>query len=338
MNRINKLFFLTALIVSWNCTHNSGTEKHQGSRDHIVNVHERVKEIKISEDDVIIGSVARLYLIDNYLIIHDHRSLDKLIHLFDKNQFTYLTSIGDRGQGPNELTNMGFIGTNDRDRIFYVNDHGKQKIFAYSLDSVLANPDYVPAVKMEMNERFFPDRYQYINDTLSIGVVIAPIGNNDFDQSVAKWNMNTGEIKPFPYKHPEIKKKRMTFAVSMDKNMYVECYQRHDLMTICNLNGDLRYNIYGPDWSSSGTNTHYYGKVIFCGDKILVTYSGGNWQTEYQPTKFLVFDLTGNYIKTLETGYRISDYCYDKANNRIIMSLDDAEMQFAYLDLDGLID
>jgi len=39
----------------------------------------------------------------------------------------------------------------------------------------------------------------------------------------------------------------------------------------------------------------------------------------------------------LEIGYKISDYCYDKTNNRIIMNLNDAEIQFAYLDLNGLI-
>jgi hypothetical protein len=47
--------------------------------------------------------------------------------------------------------------------------------------------------------------------------------------------------------------------------------------------------------------------------------------------------MEGDYIQTLETGYNISDFCYDKDNNRIIMSLD-AEVQFAYLDLDGLVE
>jgi predicted RNA-binding protein associated with RNAse of E/G family len=57
-----------------------------------------------------------------------------------------------------------------------------------------------------------------------------------------------------------------------------------------------------------------------------------NW-----PTKFLVFDLEGNYLKTLETGYKICNICYDKKENRILMSLDD-QIQFASLELDGLLD
>jgi hypothetical protein len=333
-----KLFYLFLITVCWSCTHSSKTEKYQGKRDHIVNVRDQVKEIVIPEEVIMIGPVAGLYLMNGYLIIQDHKSFDKLMHIFDNNGFGYLTSIADRGQGPNEITNMGSIGIDETNRKFYVSDHGKQKIFSYDLDSVLANPLYVPEVKMEMNEKQFPDRYQYINDTLSIGLIIEPVGVSDFAQFVGKWNMHTGEISPIKYKHPDVKKKRITFAVSMEQGIYVECYhRRYDLMTICTLDGDLKYNIYGPNWNSS-EDIHYYDKVVFCHDKIVVSYSGGGWLSDdYLPTKFLVFDLNGDYIKTLETGYRISDYCYDKKNNRIILNLDD-EIQFAYLELDGLME
>lgn len=56
-----------------------------------------------------------------------------------------------------------------------------------------------------------------------------------------------------------------------------------------------------------------------------------NGKTNY-PTKFAVFDLDGNYLKTLETGYPVIIFYYDKGNNRILMSLND-EMQFTYLDV-----
>lgn len=47
--------------------------------------------------------------------------------------------------------------------------------------------------------------------------------------------------------------------------------------------------------------------------------------------------LNGNYIKTLNVGCNIGIFCYDPEYNRIIMELDD-EIQFAYLDLDGLLE
>jgi hypothetical protein len=68
----------------------------------------------------------------------------------------------------------------------------------------------------------------------------------------------------------------------------------------------------------------------------VAAYSGETYGRNDFATKFFIFDVSGNYIQTLETGYKILDFCYDKENNRIIMGLDD-EMQFAYLDLNKVI-
>lgn len=340
---MNRLLYLLFIVACWSCTNSSEVEKHQNKRDNIINVRQKIKEIKI--EDVLISGSNRLQLMNDYLIISDYNSIDKLIHLFDKNSFNYLTSTTYRGQGPGEIANLGYVAVNEPNRLFYVTDHGKQKIFTYNLDSVLADSLYMPKDKLKMNERQFPSEYQYINDTLCIGRIIEPIGNSDFKPSVAKWNMTTGEIKLMKYEHPEIEKKRISFAVSMAQGIYVECYSYHDLMTICDLNGDLKYNIYGSNWNNRKSNKiSYYGNVAFCGDKIWVTYSGEDTFSKdpngriksNNPTMFLVFDINGDYIQTLETGYNITHFCYDKEKNRIIMSLND-EIQFAYLDLDGLI-
>jgi hypothetical protein len=157
---------------------------------------------------------------------------------------------------------------------------------------------------------------------------------------MGKWNMNTGDIEKMKYEHPDIKKKRITFALNTEYNIYVECYQYHDLMTICDIEGNLKYNIYGPGWNISSKNRIlYYGNVVFCKNRIVASFSGKNANTPDRfATKLLVFDLDGYYLKTLETGYLIPDYCYDAENNRIILNLDDEILQFAYLDLNGIME
>jgi hypothetical protein len=339
----NFLVSLLFIFICLSCTHNSETEKYQRKRNNIIKVQEQIKEIMT--EDALIGRENYLYIMNNYLIISSPKNVENVIHLFNKKDFQYIMSFGSIGQGPGEIANMGAIGINEAERLFYVSDHGKQKIVSYSLDSVLINTSYMPEEKMKMNENYFPSRYKYINDTLCVGLVIEPIGNSDFKQSLAKWNMNTGEIKLMKYEHPDIRKKRINFAVSMKKNIYVESHYYIDLLTICNLDGDLKYNIYGDRIKNKQTNkTLYYNDIEFCNDKIIASYSGGDTFTKDEngiksnyPSKFLIFDIKGNYIKTLEVGYSIVDFCYDKDNNRIIMSLDD-EMQFAYLELDDLID
>ncbi|MDR2916481.1 MAG: 6-bladed beta-propeller [Tannerella sp.] len=335
------IIYLLILVICCcpGCKNSSDTERYQNKRNNILFVKEYIKEIEI--EDVLIGQFARLYTINNYLLISDGRSIDKLIHIFNKNNYNYVTSIIDRGQGANEIASIGFIGINEANNKIYVTDYGKQTIFDLCMDSVITNPRYIPQIKMTLNERQFPDNYQYINDTLLIGRIVEPTGNSGYNHTVAKIKTNTGEIKLMKYKHPKIEKKRICFAASTEHNAYVECYHYHDLMTFYDLDGNFKYNIYGKKWDNKTTNKFgYYEKVLFCNDKIIVSYGNGkdrfsNSENGY-PTQLLIFSIDGTYIQTLETEYSILDFCYDKDNNRIIMSLDE-NIQFAYLSLDKII-
>lgn len=334
---MNKLLCLLFIVACWSCAEKAGTEKHQDKRDNITDVRDKVKEI--TTGDILIGRDAKVYTVNDYLIICDFRSNDQLIHLFGNKNFNYLTSTAYKGEGPNEISNIGGLAVNEADQYFYAFDHGKQKIFGYHLPELLGNPSYTPIVKTDMEIKQFPIEFHYINDTLSIALIIMPTGEYGFNEAVAKWNMNTGEITKREYTHPEIEKKRVSFAASEENDICVECYHHHDLITICNLDGDLKYNIYGPKWNNQKTNkVRFYGDVVICKNRIITSFSAGrdNFGKDYQPTAFLVFDLEGNYLQTLETGYNISTFCYDKKYNRLIMSLND-DYQFAYLDLDGII-
>lgn len=343
MNYMKPNLLLMCSFLIWGCSHNLA-EKHQNKRDQVIDVHGRVKEIKTG--NIFLNSYSDVYKLNKYIIVCEYNSYENQIYLFDRDNFNFVVSTAPVGQGPGEIANIGFIAIDEINHVFYVNDNGKQKIFSYPIDSILTNPNYIPETKMSMNEREFPRAYQYINDTFSIGTIIKPTGNYGFNQYSARWNMRTGEIQAMPDLHPEIQKKRYDIAVSVKHGICVESYQRHDLLTIRTLSGDLKYNIYGPEWEiSTKKKILYFGDVTFCKDKILVLYSGTDAFTKNQhgdpvsvlPEKFMLFDLNGDYLKTFDVGYQISSFCYDESNNRLILSMDD-EIQFGYLDLDGLID
>jgi hypothetical protein len=337
---MNKLL-IHLLIISalcWSCSHIE-TEKYQSNRNKVVNVHDKL--VEFNEEEVLINSLVQLSILGDYLIIADYKAYDQFIHLFDKNSFSHVTSIADRGQGPGEIANLLYLAVDEINRAFYVTDEGKQSIFAYPLDSVLANPSYMPKVKTKLDKSLLPCIYRHINDTLSICEIIEPVSNYGYKQYVGKWNMNTGEITRMKYEHPDIYKKRICFDASIKDGIYVECYKYQNLMTICSLNGELKYNIYGSNWNGNGRTNRitHYGAVEICNNRIIAEYSGRETFSKGEstfPTKLLVFDLTGEYIQTLETGYQIMAFCFDKENNRLIMAFDD-EIQFAYLELDGLL-
>lgn len=333
---INKLSLLL-LVLLMGSLKISGIEIYQKERDKVTDVHSLVKEIRIN--DAKMESTTRPFILGKYLIIGDYKSYDKLIHIFKKDDFTFAGSTAGVGQGPGEIMIMGEISTDEKRNKFYVSDHGKQKIFSYDMDSTLTFPDYMPTVKAKMNRTQFPDRYQYINDTLSFALMIDLSKTSAFKQSIGKWNMQSGQFKRVEYVHPDIIQKGVSFSASIKNGEYVECYAYHDLMSILNLNGDLICNVYGPSWDKKeSTIIHHYGAVTFCGKKILALYSGEyNFSDKYNyTTKILVYDLHGKYLKTLDVGYKIEDFCYDKDNNRLIFTFDD-EIQLGYLDLKGLI-
>ena len=330
MKKQGFLIVVMALICA--CSPQNEKEKYQSSRSNVVEVKSQVKEIDTG--DVLIGNYSSMYLSSKHLIIADHYAYDKAIHLFDKNDFHPIASVGTIGQGPREITNLGAICVDEAKNKLYVTDHGKQKIFSYDVDSIITMPDtYIHQTKARIKSNQFPSNPIYISDTLSYGRVIAPTSPSTFDQMIGKWNMMTGELHTIGEKHPEVKNKRSLIDVSLEKGIIVEVYINHDLMNISDLDGNVQCYIYGPDWGQQGLET--FEDVMITPNHILSTYSGGLWgrgRTE----KIHVFDLKGNYQKTLDIGYAISSCCYDKTHHRLFMVFDD-EIQFGYLNLEGII-
>ena len=86
------LFLVIMSFVVFGCTSNSDTEKFQSSRKDVVDVSENIKEWDTG--DVLIGSVSRFYVGDEYLCIADYKSYDNSIHLFSLSDLNHVVSCG----------------------------------------------------------------------------------------------------------------------------------------------------------------------------------------------------------------------------------------------------
>lgn len=138
------------ILLLLGCGKNENKEKTFDAQKNVVDVKKNI--VEINTEPVYISRISAPFILNDYLIINDHFSLDKLIHIFDKNTFKYLTSVGDKGQGPCEIANMGRIVSNEKDRRFYVIDIGKQKILDYPIDSVLVDSLYIPKEKVAIKK------------------------------------------------------------------------------------------------------------------------------------------------------------------------------------------
>ena len=335
MKIIYIILFFICIFLS-NCGDKSPTDKFLKSRDNIIDVRAQIFEIPMEETPI--SSYANLYSMEDYILIKDYKSPEALIYIFDKTNFKCIANVAPLGQGPQEISNIGDFILNEKDGKFYVFDHGKQKLLSYDLDSLVTNPStYKFHTKAKFDKELYPDRCCYINDTLVISAITQVYKDLRYSELAGTWNMVTGEMN-IGYENSKIKKRRFAFDASEEAGVYVKCYSHYDLMTICNLDGSIKYDVYGPNWDEDITNTCHYNMDVRIGkDKIYALYSGEDHRTrERYPSKIVIFDCDGNYLKTLETGCHILHFCYDKEYHRLILYTYD-EMQFGYLDLEGII-
>lgn len=328
------------VVLAWGCSHHSSVDKHLNHSGNVMDVKELVTEIVI--DTPLLSGMTTPYILGKYLILSDHQSKENLVFIFDKKDFSYIAGAVHPGEGPDEITMLGELIPDKVHHRLFVADYGKMKIMSYSLDSILLNPDCLPESKIDMNNSIIPTRLIYVNDTLCYACCMTVESGKPFQESLVTWNMKTGDIHPLISGHPEIERKRIRYTVSLEKKLIAVSYNHHDLLATYDLKGNLKHYIYGSNWDNATSNAmiYYYKGIIICNDRIIVGYSGeSNPNTgPINVTHLLMYDLDGNYIKTLNVGYNMNAFCYDPEYNRIIMSLNDENRQFAYLDLDGLLE
>ena len=342
MKDVNIVACLLMLFVIGCKSNNEGkTEKFQKHRDNIINVQDKIIDI---ETDISFG-FSNLNIINDILIVTEViPNGDKGIHLFNKNTFKYITSTAIIGKGPGEVARQGKIGIDNKNRVLWVSDHAKKVMWKFHLDSVLNNDMYKPTEKINLYDDLFIVRFGFLNDSIALGKAVHVLTNSSFDMAMAKLNFNTNVTEVYGYEHPEAvgKKSNSEFNLSIENNFYVNCYYYCDLMTICDLEGNLKYNIYGPGWLNNKDNKNdYFAGVDLFNNNIIAAYLGdvGIIYNEFKrpdgnlPTKFLVFDLDGNYKETIETGHKITLFCVDEENKRVIVYFDDRENPLGYFNL-----
>lgn len=335
----NKIFCIVFFILGIISCNNHKNEKYLGDCNNIIYTKDSIRNINTN----IIFGRSDLYVIDSFLVVSERTpSGEKGVHLFNKNNFHYVTSTVILGKGPNEVTEHGTISFNKKDRSLWISDYGKMVMWKFPLDSILNNKNYKPTEKKDLSITFM-ERYSFFNDSIAIGKAVT-LFNNTFEMKMAKLNLFTNEIEGYGYEHPRAtdEKSNSEFKLSLKDSIYINCYAFCDLMTICDLDGQLICNVYGHDWGTKREKmkTYYYDVDIINGN-IVASYVDGKRiivdQNQRErgniPTKFMLFDLKGNYKKTIETGYRFISFCVDEDNNRIIAYYDGRENPLGYFNL-----
>lgn len=107
-------------------------------------------------------------LYDTLLIICSPLEMRKCIHIYNKNSFKYLKSVGVRGRGPGEISVPGHGCIDDNKGILWYRDIGKKILLEFDLDKVLKVRDYKPENSIGLPDgKFFIQFYNEGNGHFS---------------------------------------------------------------------------------------------------------------------------------------------------------------------------
>jgi hypothetical protein len=333
---------ISILLLGCNNVDSDKSKTFQESSEKTVNVKDQIIDIKTD----LLFQYCSMTISDSILIINELTpSGAKGIHLFNKNNLKYITSTGFVGRGPGEITRLGESTINFNSKVIWVDDYAKMLSWKFPINSILSNENFIPTEKLRMDKDLFQIKYAFINDSITIGRSVFPTSNHSMDIATTKRNIYDSKIEKYGYHHPDLKDRESYsgFTLSKENKRYITCFTYVDLITICDLNGKLRCNIFGPKWQSTEIKRNkFFVNVDTYKNYIIASYIGGEGVLRLEdggvdiiaPSKLLVFDIDGNYVKTIEVGYEFSEFCVDEDNNRVIAYFDDRINPLGYFSLD----
>lgn len=327
------------LIISlFSCTQEETTKRFKISDVEPIEINNEIINFETEQ------LITRPYfsLLENHLIIQDvSRLTNKFIHIFNKNSLEYLTSIGDIGEGPREFMNSGKIAIGQKANEFWVPDHSKLQVFKIDLDSAILDSEYKPNFSIPMKNDFFLTRFQFISDSIAIGSGLEVLSPSTFRNSLGIWNIKNDSVGKFGYEHPNLVGERTNafFSYSKKHQMLALAYSTHDILSVFDMNGNIKFNIIGErEFDNERRSLKFFDQVIFAENQIVTTYLGDSGTVLDEgaaprgrgPSKFLFFDLEGNLKKVIETNHEVYDFTVDEENQRIFCYFIDREIPIGY--------
>ena len=330
---------LLTLTIATACSNRTSNSRLDG--EIIEDISELIKSF--DTDATPIGAWGDIKSEGKWIFINNPQSIDTIVSVFDAKSLRWEGNIAKSGPGPDEIISPGtVVYDNERDDMI-IFDYGQLKVKAFNVDSALKQEYYSPHVIQHIPSGQFPSRYVRVNDSIGFARMITlpknPKKNRGYTQSLCRYNLSTGEMKEFST--ADRQEGLMTlFGINPELKLLVECAINNDLLTIYDFDGNKLKEIPGPEYNNDEIDKQkiYFRQVVVTQDNILALYSGSDDRKINAYGRYIqVYDIDGNYIKTLDSGKLISSMDYDKNTGRLLMRFNDPDIQLGYVDLNKVL-
>ncbi len=337
-----KLTCFILLVTQLGCEEKDQTKRFKISEAERIDVSNEIIDFEIEQ----IIKRSHLTIQGDYLIVTDLSSLtDKGILLFNKNSLEYITRTGILGEGPGEISRYGLPGTSYIGNEFWMPDFSKLRLFNFKIDSIILDSNYKPSVSLPFNNENFLTQFEVISDSIAVGAALEVLDFNSARIKLGKYNLNTAETSFSGYEHPKLKdqKTRAFFDYSYDNKFMALSYAFHDLITVFDQNGQLKFNIMGEkEFDNENGKLGFFSQVNISQNFIIAAYRNKprfRFDENKMPISngsetLLLFNLDGDLVKVFDVGYEIDYFTVDESNKRILISFLDREIPIGYFQFD----
>ncbi|MGC9472328.1 MAG: BF3164 family lipoprotein [Bacteroidales bacterium] len=276
-----------------------------------------------------------LLFIDTTFVLTNAVSGSSYFHFFGYSDLTYKGSGGIIGQGPGEIINPFAAIPDAAGKGIWCMDRGRNELLYYPLDSLLADPSFLPEVHIPLPDvQYIIVSYQTFNDSLFSFFSCDPdilVSFFDFCGRVRE-EMNIPDLIHEGYFDPRNPCK-VTFLYSI--NPYGEriavCDRFSDVLYIAGSKGELLKKLVGPGkimaditaldiesestfWGLKSDKKYIYG--LYLGKSRVENKSG--YYLPVFPRRLLIFDWDGNALFDILFEFSVSSFYPDYQKRRIV--------------------
>lgn len=332
---IHTLIYSMVLLLTAAC---SGSEQKQESL------------IELTDSTTIFtdfGLPVSMSLYKQYMFVSDFYGEDGLVKILDLNTNKIIHSFASRGEGPNEVLNIGNLDytTSENGDSLYLFDSMAQKMKIYAMDSLFSNPSYsTPVMEQKMPSE---SRYTEVLKTKN-GYIAAGIMEDKKFTLLNDSLQECGSGGHYAAKPSEnipdminVMANNGKFALSKDRKHIVNiiyiagiitCYTLDDATHTISLKwenkkSDFNYEVRGEAFN----NKEVMGYLdISMGDKfIYALYSGEKEDLNASATygkEVHVYDYDGNLVESYKLSQPAFCICVDEDNNALYAATHEPEV------------
>jgi hypothetical protein len=266
-----------------------------------------------------------------------------LLHLFNKKDFSYITSAVKVGRGPSEIMNPGTMWVNKKERKIFIQDGGRWTNFEISLDSILMKESYFPKINTPQgkNEEFLVTQRFSVNELFiqsgknGENLLTYIDRNGEKVKAIGNQFIDKGDREDKAYNILV----QHNFTIHPSKELYAISYNFFDRITCIDSIGRQIFSLIGPDKMApeydevnnrDGLNPVFMKRAYFgiCSDEQYIyakylnkpLYNEGSNMIRNTSNIIHVFDWKGNPVAKLNLEKGI-DYVF-AVDNQMLIALD----------------